>query len=190
MLYNQGAITPRGALAERLRRGLQNLLDEFDSRTCLHEIPGINQEFCFIILLKPSKISTMLEVSGALIGIEQGRLLVLHRNTPETEWWEVPGGKCKPGESHRSAAEREAREELGVDIHITKELGQKVFAPKGVEFRYTYFAANLQTNQPIPAPQEPIHDMAEWMTVDSLRRSHTLSPVLSYAVKQLVDGNF
>lgn len=24
-----------GALAERLRRGLQNLLDEFDSRTCL-----------------------------------------------------------------------------------------------------------------------------------------------------------
>lgn len=25
-----------GALAERLRRGLQNLLDEFDSRTCLH----------------------------------------------------------------------------------------------------------------------------------------------------------
>ena len=27
-----------GALAERLRRGLQNLLDEFDSRTCLHKI--------------------------------------------------------------------------------------------------------------------------------------------------------
>lgn len=25
-----------GALAERLRGGLQNLLDEFDSRTCLH----------------------------------------------------------------------------------------------------------------------------------------------------------
>ena len=27
-----------GALAERLRRGLQNLLDEFDSRTCLQEL--------------------------------------------------------------------------------------------------------------------------------------------------------
>ena len=26
-----------GALAERLRGGLQNLLDEFDSRTCLHD---------------------------------------------------------------------------------------------------------------------------------------------------------
>lgn len=31
-------ITHDGALADRLRRGLQNLLDEFDSRTCLHEI--------------------------------------------------------------------------------------------------------------------------------------------------------
>ena len=28
---------PNGALAERLRRGLQNLLDEFDSRTCLQK---------------------------------------------------------------------------------------------------------------------------------------------------------
>ena len=27
-----------GALAERLRGGLQNLLDEFDSRTCLQEL--------------------------------------------------------------------------------------------------------------------------------------------------------
>ena len=27
-----------GALAERLRRGLQNLLDEFDSRTCLQMV--------------------------------------------------------------------------------------------------------------------------------------------------------
>lgn len=27
-----------GALAERLRGGLQNLLDGFDSRTCLHKL--------------------------------------------------------------------------------------------------------------------------------------------------------
>ena len=31
-----GIIIQDGALAERLRGGLQNLLDEFDSRTCLH----------------------------------------------------------------------------------------------------------------------------------------------------------
>lgn len=36
-----------GALAERLRRGLQNLLDEFDSRTCLHFIEGILPSVCF-----------------------------------------------------------------------------------------------------------------------------------------------
>lgn len=30
-----GILRGDGALAERLRGGLQNLLDEFDSRTCL-----------------------------------------------------------------------------------------------------------------------------------------------------------
>ena len=39
-----------GALAERLRRGLQNLLDEFDSRTCLHEMaPKKGGRFLFQI---------------------------------------------------------------------------------------------------------------------------------------------
>ena len=37
-----------GALAERLRRGLQNLVDEFDSRTCLHDIPGFVWEFALV----------------------------------------------------------------------------------------------------------------------------------------------
>jgi hypothetical protein len=38
-----------GALAERLRRGLQNLLDEFDSRTCLHEMAPKGGRFLFQI---------------------------------------------------------------------------------------------------------------------------------------------
>ena len=38
-----------GALAERLRRGLQNLLDEFDSRTCLHEMTSKGGRFLFQI---------------------------------------------------------------------------------------------------------------------------------------------
>ncbi len=36
-----------GALAERLRRGLQNLVDGFDSRTCLHYYSrGARPSFC------------------------------------------------------------------------------------------------------------------------------------------------
>ena len=45
-----------GALAERLRRGLQNLLDEFDSRTCLHEITlKIRGYFCFSSAISSGK---------------------------------------------------------------------------------------------------------------------------------------
>lgn len=132
----------------------------------------------------------MLEVSGALIRNEQSRLLVLHRNLPGMVWWEVPGGKCRPGESHEYTAQREVREELGVEIRTLRQLGEMVFRPQSGEFRYTYFAAELRDSQSIPTPQEPIHDMAEWMTLDSLRHSHILSPVLAYAVKQIVDGNF
>ena len=39
-----------GALAERLRGGLQNLRDGFDSRTCLHEI--VLKDFEAIFVLK------------------------------------------------------------------------------------------------------------------------------------------
>ena len=37
-------------------------------------------------------------------------------------WWEFPGGKIEPGESHHEALKREIREELDVDIHVGERL--------------------------------------------------------------------
>jgi 8-oxo-dGTP diphosphatase len=37
-------------------------------------------------------------------------------------FWEFPGGKCGPGESHAACLARELREELAVDAHIGDEL--------------------------------------------------------------------
>lgn len=34
-------------------------------------------------------------------------------------FWEFPGGKCAPDEAPALAAEREAREELGIEIELT-----------------------------------------------------------------------
>ena len=37
-------------------------------------------------------------------------------------YWEFPGGKCDPGESHRACLERELREELGVQGRVGAEI--------------------------------------------------------------------
>jgi mutator protein MutT len=37
-------------------------------------------------------------------------------------FWEFPGGKCEPGESHARCLEREIREELGVGLRTGREI--------------------------------------------------------------------
>ena len=37
-------------------------------------------------------------------------------------YWEFPGGKCEPEESHAACLEREIREELGADVRVGREV--------------------------------------------------------------------
>jgi ADP-ribose pyrophosphatase len=47
-------------------------------------------------------------------------LLVLRRNAPAKGLWAVPGGSIALGESFAEAAEREVREETGVEVRAGK----------------------------------------------------------------------
>ncbi len=49
------------------------------------------------------------------------RVLVLHHR--EQDQWRLPKGKLKPGESAAQAAEREVREEAGLDLRVKRYLG-------------------------------------------------------------------
>ena len=63
-----------------------------------------------------------IEVVAAIIR-EGDRVFATQRGYGEFEgWWEFPGGKIEPGESHHEALKREIREELDVDIHVGERL--------------------------------------------------------------------
>lgn len=53
-----------------------------------------------------------------------GRFLVTRRlmGSHLSGFWEFPGGKCDPGETHEACLARELREELGVEAAIGAEL--------------------------------------------------------------------
>jgi mutator protein MutT len=53
-----------------------------------------------------------------------GRLLVTRRleGTHLSGYWEFPGGKCEPGESHESCLQRELVEELDITAHVGTEI--------------------------------------------------------------------
>ena len=53
-----------------------------------------------------------------------GRFLVTRRleGTHLAGYWEFPGGKCEPGETHDACLARELREELGVGARIGDEI--------------------------------------------------------------------
>ncbi len=53
-----------------------------------------------------------------------GRLLVTQRlrDTHLADYWEFPGGKCEPNETHEACLMRELREELDVRVDVGAEI--------------------------------------------------------------------
>lgn len=71
--------------------------------------------------------------AGAVVQDEAGRvLLVLRKHDPEAGRWTIPGGHAEPGETLAECAQREVREETGLEIVVGRELGV-VDIPNGDE---------------------------------------------------------
>jgi len=66
---------------------------------------------------------TTIVVTAAVIE-DDGRVLVTRRlaGTHLEGYWEFPGGKCEPGETHGACLARELHEELGVAAQIGDEI--------------------------------------------------------------------
>jgi 8-oxo-dGTP diphosphatase len=63
----------------------------------------------------------VVRVVAALIATDGGRRLLVQQRSPGKRralLWEFPGGKVEAGESDVAALQREAREELGVELEV------------------------------------------------------------------------
>ncbi|CAA9365546.1 MAG: hypothetical protein AVDCRST_MAG47-542 [uncultured Nocardioidaceae bacterium] len=92
------------------------------------------------------------------------RVLAARRTSPPAAagGWELPGGKCEPGEELAAAAAREIEEELGCHVRVTGRLaGVQPIAP-GLTLEVV--TAELVDGDPTPTE----HDAVRWLTADEL----------------------
>lgn len=95
----------------------------------------------------------------------RGRRVLAARRThpPEAAGrWELPGGKCAPGEGLEAAAVRELREELGCDVAVTGRLPGVQEVRPGCTLEVV--TAALVAGEPVPAE----HDAVRWLRRDEL----------------------
>jgi 8-oxo-dGTP diphosphatase len=111
---------------------------------------------------------TAIVVTAAVIE-HDGRLLVTQRQkgTHLEGYWEFPGGKCDPGETHETCLARELREELAVPAAVGAEILATThdYADRRVELHF--FRCRLLGT---PSPQ--IGQEMRWVTREELGGLH------------------
>lgn len=130
-----------------------------------------------------------MKLAGCIIRDEEGKILLLHRNTPKRQQWEIPGGKVDENEDAKKAAIREIREELGVDVEITSLIGEKEFTEDGFTMSYTWYAANILQGQPQIMEPETFDQLRAFSTQEMRILFEELSPNTQNLIEALESGN-
>ncbi len=132
----------------------------------------------------PPVAGGLIKVVGA--AILKGRTCLVARRGPgsasDALKWEFPGGKVEPGETPRSALEREIREELAVEIAVGSRLGGG--HNTGIAVELDVFVARIVSGEILPAE----HCRYGWFRaeeIDGLDWSAADRPVLP-ALKKIL----
>jgi mutator protein MutT len=128
--------------------------------------------------ISPRSGMTTIVVTAAVIERDD-RLLVTRRpqGTHLEGYWEFPGGKCDPGETHEACLARELREELGTSATVGAEILCVTHAYPDRTVELHFFKCRL-TSEPIPQMGQEM----QWVAREELG-SLTLPP----ADEELVD---
>jgi 8-oxo-dGTP diphosphatase len=122
------------------------------------------------------------ELAGCVIYDEEGKLLVLHRNTPNLVQWELPGGKIEEGEEAANAAVREISEELLIDVEIIRKLGHASFEGLSTTWNYTWFEATIIDGVPVVGEPSKF-DAVGYVAKEDLAKRKDISPNLVNLLK-------
>ena len=117
----------------------------------------------------------MVRVVGVALlrqGPEGREVLAAQRTHPPAAAgrWELPGGKCHPGEGLEEAARRELAEELAVDVVVTGVLDGA--APIGPGLTLEVVTAEVVAGEPTPTE----HAAVRWLSRDRLHSVDWLEP--------------
>lgn len=95
------------------------------------------------------------------------KMLAARRKAPKSlaGYWEFPGGKVEPGESHTGGLVREIQEELGVEVDILEliEAPDATGWPLDNGMRLHVFTAVVTSGEPLPLVE---HDRLEWTALN------------------------
>jgi len=97
-------------------------------------------------------MQTHIVVAAAVIERDGAFLVTRRQNGVHLAgFWEFPGGKCEPGETHAMCLARELREELAVDARIGAEILSTThrYPERSVELHFLACELNGE-----PAPQQ------------------------------------
>ncbi len=131
---------------------------------------------------------------GVMFVRDSSLLLVKRKFDPDAGYWAIPGGHLDLGERVEDAAEREAYEETGFLVKVTKLAGliDKIMYDSNGKIEYHYVLINFFVEQiEGDKDQKPIPDSdaldAKFIPFDELK-DYTLTDSLIELLKQLKIG--
>lgn len=109
---------------------------------------------------------SVIEVTAVVLRDAAGRVLLCRRIGRHAGEWEFPGGKREAGESLEQCVTRELREELGVDVAVSRVLAS-FDQPDGERvLRFTFFEGALC--DPAASFTLTAHDETRWLPAEEL----------------------
>ena len=134
-------------------------------------------------------MAKQLKGCGVYIFDANGTRVLLAQRGPaarhEQYKWEGPGGQVDEGESYEAGAQREIREELGVDVILGDVIWEydEVTDSKGDSWEAKIFKGSITETPSLPDPSKVAG--FGWFTQDEIVKLAQANLLADYAVKDL-----